>query len=399
MLMGEEDIMTEVVITGAARTPVGSFLGSLSSMAASELGAIAITEALSRAGVSPEDVSEVIMGQILSAGGGQNPARQAAIGAGIPNEKTAYGINQLCGSGLRTVALGYQAILAGDSDVVVAGGLESMSQSPHVMHLRNGVKMGSGQMVDTMINDGLMDAFNGYHMGTTAENVARKWQLTRDEQDAFALGSQNKAEAAQKAGKFKDEIVPVTIKSRKGDTVVDADEYPKHGTTIESLTKLRPAFDKEGTVTAGNASGINDGAAALVLMSAENAEKRGAPVLARIKSWATAGVDPAIMGTGPIPASRLALEKAGWTVDDLDLVEANEAFAAQACAVNKDMGWNTDIVNVNGGAIALGHPIGASGARVLVTLLHEMQKRDAKKGLTTLCIGGGMGIAMCVERD
>ena len=391
--------MTEVVITGAARTPVGSFLGSLSSMAASELGAIAITEALSRAGVSPEDVSEVIMGQILSAGGGQNPARQAAIGAGIPNEKTAYGINQLCGSGLRTVALGYQAILAGDSDVVVAGGLESMSQSPHVMHLRNGVKMGSGQMVDTMINDGLMDAFNGYHMGTTAENVARKWQLTRDEQDAFALGSQNKAEAAQKAGKFKDEIVPVTIKSRKGDTVVDADEYPKHGTTIESLTKLRPAFDKEGTVTAGNASGINDGAAALVLMSAENAEKRGAPVLARIKSWATAGVDPAIMGTGPIPASRLALEKAGWTVDDLDLVEANEAFAAQACAVNKDMGWNTDIVNVNGGAIALGHPIGASGARVLVTLLHEMQKRDVKKGLTTLCIGGGMGIAMCVERD
>ncbi|MDB9703914.1 acetyl-CoA C-acetyltransferase [Rhodospirillales bacterium] len=391
--------MTEVVITGAARTPVGSFLGSLSSMAASELGAIAITEALSRAGVSPEDVSEVIMGQILSAGGGQNPARQAAIGAGIPNEKTAYGINQLCGSGLRTVALGYQAILAGDSDVVVAGGLESMSQSPHVMHLRNGVKMGSGQMVDTMINDGLMDAFNGYHMGTTAENVARKWQLTRDEQDAFALGSQNKAEAAQKAGKFKDEIVPVTIKLRKGDTVVDADEYPKHGTTIESLTKLRPAFDKEGTVTAGNASGINDGAAALVLMSTENAEKRGAPVLARIKSWATAGVDPAIMGTGPIPASRLALEKAGWTVDDLDLVEANEAFAAQACAVNKDMGWNTDIVNVNGGAIALGHPIGASGARVLVTLLHEMQKRDAKKGLTTLCIGGGMGIAMCVERD
>jgi len=399
MLMGEENIMTEVVITGAARTPVGAFLGGLSSVSASELGSIAITEALSRAGVSPEDVSEVIMGQILSAGGGQNPARQAAIGAGIPNEKTAYGINQLCGSGLRTVALGYQAILTGDSDIVVAGGLESMSQSPHVMHLRNGVKMGSGEMVDTMIKDGLWDAFNGYHMGTTAENVARKWQLTRDEQDAFALASQNKAEAAQKAGKFVDEIVPVTIKSRRGDTVVDADEYPKHGTTIESLTKLRPAFDKEGTVTAGNASGINDGAAALVLMSAENAEKRGAPVLARIKSWATAGVDPAIMGTGPIPASRLALEKAGWTVDDLDLVEANEAFAAQACAVNKDMGWNTDIVNVNGGAIALGHPIGASGARVLVTLLHEMQKRDAKKGLTTLCIGGGMGIAMCVERD
>lgn len=399
MLMGEENIMTEVVITGAARTPVGAFLGGLSSVSASELGSIAITEALSRAGVSPEDVSEVIMGQILSAGGGQNPARQAAIGAGIPNEKTAYGINQLCGSGLRTVALGYQAILTGDSDIVVAGGLESMSQSPHVMHLRNGVKMGSGEMVDTMIKDGLWDAFNGYHMGTTAENVARKWQLTRDEQDAFALASQNKAEEAQKAGKFVDEIVPVTIKSRRGDTVVDADEYPKHGTTIESLTKLRPAFDKEGTVTAGNASGINDGAAALVLMSAENAEKRGAPVLARIKSWATAGVDPAIMGTGPIPASRLALEKAGWSVDDLDLVEANEAFAAQACAVNKEMGWNSDIVNVNGGAIALGHPIGASGARVLVTLLHEMQKRDAKKGLTTLCIGGGMGIAMCVERD
>ena len=391
--------MTEVVITGAARTPVGAFLGSLSSVSASALGEVAIRAALERAGVSPEDVSEVIMGQILAAGGGQNPARQAAIGAGIPNEKTAYGINQLCGSGLRTVALGYQAIMMGDSEIVVAGGLESMSQSPHVMHLRNGVKMGSGEMIDTMIKDGLWDAFNGYHMGTTAENVAQKWQLTRDEQDAFALGSQNKAEAAQKAGKFVDEIAPVTIKSRKGDTVVDTDEYPKHGTTIESLSKLRPAFDKEGTVTAGNASGINDGAAALVLMSAENAKKRGAPVLARIKSWATAGVDPAIMGTGPIPASRLALEKAGWTVDDLDLIEANEAFAAQACAVNKDMGWDVAKVNVNGGAIALGHPIGASGARVLVTLLHEMQKRDAKKGLTTLCIGGCMGIAMCVERD
>jgi acetyl-CoA C-acetyltransferase len=391
--------MTEVVITGAARTPVGAFLGSLSSLSASALGEVAIRAALERAGVSPEDVSEVIMGQILAAGGGQNPARQAAIGAGIPNEKTAYGINQLCGSGLRTVALGYQAIMMGDSEIVVAGGLESMSQSPHVMHLRNGVKMGSGEMIDTMIKDGLWDAFNGYHMGTTAENVAQKWQLTRDEQDAFALGSQNKAEAAQKAGKFVDEIAPVTIKSRKGDTVVDTDEYPKHGTTIESLSKLRPAFDKEGTVTAGNASGINDGAAALVLMSAENAKKRGAPVLARIKSWATAGVDPAIMGTGPIPASRLALEKAGWTVDDLDLIEANEAFAAQACAVNKDMGWDVEKVNVNGGAIALGHPIGASGARVLVTLLHEMQKRDAKKGLTTLCIGGGMGIAMCVKRD
>ncbi len=391
--------MTDVVITGAARTPVGAFLGGLSSLSASALGEIAIKEALSRAGVSPEDVSEVIMGQILAAGGGQNPARQAAMAAGIPQEKTAYGINQLCGSGLRTVALGYQAIKMGDSDIVVAGGHESMSQAPHVMHLRNGVKMGSGELLDTMLRDGLMDAFAGYHMGNTAENVAQKWQLTRDEQDAFALSSQEKAEAAQKAGKFTDEIVPVTIKSRKGETVVDTDEHPKHGTTLESLGKLRPAFDKEGTVTAGNASGINDGAAALVLMSADNAEKRGAPVLARIKSWATAGVDPAIMGTGPIPASRMALEKAGWTVDDLDLIEANEAFAAQACAVNKDMGWDVEKVNVNGGAIALGHPIGASGARVLVTLLHEMQKRDAKKGLTTLCIGGGMGIAMCLERD
>ncbi|MEQ8322780.1 MAG: acetyl-CoA C-acetyltransferase [Rhodospirillales bacterium] len=391
--------MTEVVITGAARTPVGAFLGGLSSLSASALGEIAIKEALSRAGVSPEDVSEVIMGQILAAGGGQNPARQAAMAAGIPQEKTAYGINQLCGSGLRTVALGYQAIKMGDSDIVVAGGHESMSQAPHVMHLRNGVKMGTGELLDTMLRDGLMDAFAGYHMGNTAENVAQKWQLTRDEQDAFALSSQEKAEAAQKAGKFKDEIIPVTITSRKGETVVDTDEHPKHGTTMESLGKLRPAFDKEGTVTAGNASGINDGAAALVLMSADNAERRGAPVLARIKSWATAGVDPAIMGTGPIPASRMALEKAGWTVDDLDLIEANEAFAAQACAVNKDMGWDVEKVNVNGGAIALGHPIGASGARVLVTLLHEMQKRDAKKGLTTLCIGGGMGIAMCLERD
>lgn len=391
--------MTEVVITGAARTPVGAFLGGLSSLPASKLGEVAITEALSRAGVSPDDVSEVIMGQILAAGGGQNPARQAAMGAGVPQEKTAYGINQLCGSGLRTVALGYQSIKLGDSDIVVAGGLESMSQAPHVMHLRNGVKMGPGEMVDSMIKDGLWDAFNGYHMGNTAENVAQKWQLTRDEQDAFAAASQQKAEKAQNDGKFKDEIVPVTISSRKGDTVVDTDEHPKHGTTVESLAKLRPAFDKEGTVTAGNASGINDGAAALVLMSADNAEKRGTPVLARIKSWATAGVDPAIMGTGPIPASRMALEKAGWTVDDLDLIEANEAFAAQACAVNKDMGWDVEKVNVNGGAIALGHPIGASGARVLVTLLHEMQKRDSKKGLATLCIGGGMGIAMCVERD
>lgn len=391
--------MTDVVITGAARTPVGAFLGGLSSVPASTLGEIAIKAALERAGVSAEEVSEVIMGQILAAGGGQNPARQAAMGAGVPQEATAYAINQLCGSGLRAAALGYQAIKTGDSDIVVAGGQESMSQAPHVMHLRNGVKMGSGEMIDTMIKDGLWDAFNGYHMGTTAENIAQRWQLTRDEQDEFALASQNKAEAAQKAGKFKDEIVPVTIKGRKGDTVIEEDEYPKHGTVIENLSKLRPAFDKEGTVTAGNASGINDGAAAVVLMSADAAEKRGAPVLARIKSWATVGVDPAIMGTGPIPASRAALEKAGWSVDDLDLIESNEAFAAQSCAVNKDMGWDLDKVNVNGGAIAIGHPIGASGARVLVTLLHEMQKRDAKKGLATLCIGGGMGIAMCVERD
>ncbi len=390
--------MTEVVIAGAVRTPVGSFNGSLSVLPAHELGAIAIGEALSRAKVDPKEVSEVIMGQILSAGAGQNPARQAAISAGIPVESTAYGINQLCGSGLRTVALGSQAILTGDSSIVVAGGQESMSQSPHVMHLRNGVKMGNGELIDTMIKDGLWDAFNGYHMGTTAENVAEKFQLTRDDQDAFAAASQNKAEAAMNDGRFKDEIVPVTIKTRKGETVVDTDEYPKAGVTAEGLGKLRAAFSREGTVTAGNASGINDGAAAVVLMSAEEAQKRGVEPLARIASWATAGVDPSIMGTGPIPASRLALEKAGWGIDDLDLIEANEAFAAQACAVNKDLGWDTDKVNVNGGAIALGHPIGASGARVLVTLLHEMQKRDAKKGLATLCIGGGMGIAMCVER-
>ena len=390
--------MTEVVIAGAVRTPVGSFNGSLSALPAHELGAIAISEALSRAKVDPKDVSEVILGQILSAGTGQNPARQAAISAGIPVESTAYGINQLCGSGLRTVALGSQAIKTGDSDIVVAGGQESMSQSPHVMHLRNGTKMGNAELIDTMIKDGLWDAFNGYHMGTTAENVAEQFQLTRDEQDAFAAASQNKAEAAMNAGRFKDEIVPVTIKTRKGETVVDTDEYPKAGVTAEGLGGLRPAFSKEGTVTAGNASGINDGAAVVVLMSAEEAEKRGVEPLARIVSWATAGVDPSIMGTGPIPASRQALEKAGWSVDDLDLIEANEAFAAQACAVNKDLGWDTDKVNVNGGAIALGHPIGASGARVLVTLLHEMQKRDSKKGLATLCIGGGMGIAMCVER-
>ena len=390
--------MSEVVIASAARTPVGAFSGGLSSVPASYLGTVAIKEAMSRAGVSPEDVDEAIMGQILTAGTGQNPARQAAMDAGIPQEKTAYQINQLCGSGLRTVALGYQAIRNGDSKIVVAGGQESMSQSPHCAHLRDGTKMGDVKFVDTMIKDGLWDAFNGYHMGNTAENIARQWQLTRDEQDEFAARSQQKAEAAQSAGRFKEEIVPVTIKTRKGEIVIDTDEHPKHGTTAESLAKLRPAFDKEGTVTAGNASGINDGAAAVVLMSAEDAEARGIEPLARIVSWATCGVDPAIMGTGPIPASRKALEKAGWTVDDLDLVEANEAFAAQALAVNKDLGWDTDKVNVNGGAIALGHPIGASGARVLVTLLHEMQKRDAKKGLATLCIGGGMGIAMCVER-
>ncbi len=391
--------MTEVVIVGAARTPVGAFNGGLASLPAHALGEIAIRGALERAGVAAEDVSEVIMGQILAAGEGQNPARQAAMAAGIPQEKTAYGINQLCGSGLRTVALGYQAILLGDSDIVVAGGHESMSQAPHVAHLRNGVKMGTAELVDTMLRDGLMDAFAGYHMGNTAENIAQQWQLTREEQDAFAANSQQKAEAAMTSGRFKDEIIPVTIKTRKGETVFDTVEHPKAGVTAEGLAGLRPAFDKEGTVTAGNASGINDGAAAVVLMSADEAAKRGAKPLARIKSWATAGVDPAIMGTGPIPASRMALEKAGWTIDDLDLIEANEAFAAQACAVNKELGWDTDKVNVNGGAIALGHPIGASGARVLVTLLYEMQKRDAKKGLATLCIGGGMGIAMCVERD
>jgi acetyl-CoA C-acetyltransferase len=391
--------MTDIVIASAARTPVGAFNGGLASLAAHKLGEVTITEALRRANVEPKDVSEVIMGQILSAGEGQNPARQAAIAAGMPFEVTAYGVNQLCGSGLRTVALGYQAIRNGDSEIVVAGGQESMSQAPHCIHLRNGVKMGDAELVDTMIRDGLWDAFNGYHMGNTAENVAQRWQITRDQQDAFAAASQAKAEAAQKAGRFKDEIVPVKIATRRGETVVDTDEHPKHGTTVEVLSKLRPAFDKNGTVTAGNASGINDGAAAVVLMTAAEAEKRGLKPLARIVSWATAGVDPAIMGTGPIPASRMALKKAGWSPDDLELIEANEAFAAQACAVNKDLGWNVERVNVNGGAIALGHPIGASGARVLVTLLHEMQKRNVRKGLATLCIGGGMGIAMCVERD
>ena len=391
--------MTDIVIAAAARTPVGAFNGAFASLSAHALGAAAITEVLKRAKVAPGEVSEVIMGQILTAAAGQNPARQAAILAGIPVEKTAYGINQLCGSGLRAVALGFQAIKVGDSEIVVAGGQESMTQAPHAMYLRAGVRMGNSEMIDTMIKDGLWDAFNGYHMGNTAENVAQKWQITREQQDDFALASQNKAEAAQKAGKFKDEIVPVTVKTRKGDVVVADDEYPKHGTTIDTLKKLRPAFDKNGTVTAGNASGINDGAAALVLMSGKEAAKRGITPLARIVSWATAGVDPAIMGSGPIPASREALKKAGWTAKDLDLIEANEAFAAQACAVNKDLAWDTSKVNVNGGAIAIGHPVGASGARVLTTLLYEMQRRDAKKGLATLCIGGGMGIAMCVQRD
>ncbi len=390
--------MTEVVIASAARTAIGAFNGGLSSVPAHYLGEVAIRAAMERAGIAPEDVNEVIMGQILQAGAGQNPARQAAVNAGIPVECTAYGINQLCGSGLRTVALGYQAIMLGDCDVVVAGGQESMSQAPHVMNLRNGTKMGSAEMVDSMIKDGLTDAFHGYHMGITAENVAQRWQLTREEQDAFALSSQQKAATAMESGRFKDEICPVTIKSRKGETVIDTDEHPKPGTTADALSGMRTAFDKEGTVTAGNASGINDGAAATVLMTAENAAKRGITPLARIVSWATAGVDPAVMGTGPIPASQAALKKAGWSAADLDLIEANEAFAAQACAVNKDMGWDTSKVNVNGGAIALGHPVGASGTRVLTTLLYEMQKRDAKKGLATLCIGGGMGIAMCVER-
>ncbi len=388
----------DIVIVGAARTPVGAFNGALAGLPAHELGKVAIQEALKRAGVETARVSEVILGQILTAGQGQNPARQASIAAGIPVESPAWGVNQLCGSGLRAVALGYQQIAGGDADIIVAGGQESMSQAPHCAHLRNGVKMGSLEMVDTMIKDGLWDAFNGYHMGNTAENVARQWQITRQQQDEFAVASQNKAEAAQKAGRFKDEIAPVTVKTRKGDVVVDSDEYPRAGTTLDSVAKLKPAFAKDGTVTAGNASGINDGAAAVVLMAASAAQKQGKIPLARIVSWAHAGVDPAIMGTGPIPASRAALQRAGWKVEDLDLVEANEAFAAQACAVNKDLGWDTGKVNVNGGAIAIGHPIGASGARVLVTLLYEMQRRNARKGLATLCIGGGMGIAMCVER-
>src|SRR5471032_2528300 len=388
----------DVVIVSAARTPVGSFNGAFATMPAHDLGAIAIRAALERGGIEPARVSEVIMGQILTAAQGQNPARQASIAAGIPVESPAWGVNQLCGSGLRTVALGYQALLNGDSEIVVAGGQESMSMAPHAQYLRAGTKMGPVEFIDTMIKDGLWDAFNGYHMGNTAENVAKQYQITRAQQDEFAVKSQNKAEAAQKAGKFKDEIVAVTVKSRKGDVVVDTDEYPKAGVTLEALAKLRPAFDKEGTVTAASASGINDGAAAVVLMKASEAAKLGKTPLARIVSWAQAGVDPSIMGTGPIPASRAALKKAGWKPGDLDLIEANEAFAAQASAVNKEIGWDPARVNVNGGAIAIGHPIGASGARVLVTLLHEMQKRDAKKGLATLCIGGGMGIAMCVER-
>ncbi len=390
--------MTDVVIASAARTPVGTFNSSLSSLSASELGSVAVGEALRRAGVDASEVSEVILGQILTAGQGQNPARQASIGAGIPVEVPAWGVNQLCGSGLRAVALGCQAIVNGDSEIVVAGGQESMSQAPHCVHLRGGTKLGATELVDVMLNDGLWDVFNDYHMGNTAENVAQRWQITREEQDAFAAASQQKAEAAQKAGRFADEIVAVTVKTRKQEIVVDTDEYPRHGTTAESLAKLRPVFAKDGTVTAGNASGINDGAAAMVVMTAAEAETRGIEPLARIVSWAQAGVEPEIMGTGPIPASRRALEKAGWSIDDLDLIEANEAFAAQACAVNKDLGWDTAKVNVNGGAIALGHPLGASGARVLTTLLHEMIKRDARKGLATLCIGGGMGIAMCVER-
>ena len=389
---------SEIVIVSAARTPVGSFNGALSSLPAHDLGAIAIKAALERAKVEGAEVDEVILGQILAAGHGQNPARQAAMKAGIPQEATAWGLNQLCGSGLRAVAIGMQQIANGDAKIIVAGGQESMSQAHHSAHLRNGTKMGDMKFLDTMLRDGLMDAFHGYHMGNTAENVATKWQISRDEQDQFAVASQNKAEAAQKAGRFAAEITSVTIQSKKGDTIVDQDEYIRPGTTLDSLAKLKPAFSKEGTVTAGNASGINDGAAALVLMSAAEAHRRGLTPLARIASWATAGVDPAIMGSGPIPATRKALEKAGWVAKDLDLVEANEAFAAQAIAVNRDLGWDTSKVNVNGGAIAIGHPIGASGARVLVTLLHEMQKRDAKKGLATLCIGGGMGIALTVER-
>ncbi|MEL6479037.1 MAG: acetyl-CoA C-acetyltransferase [Pseudomonadota bacterium] len=390
--------MTDIVIASAARTAVGSFNGAFANTSAHDLGSAVIKAVLERAGVDAADVSETILGQVLTAGQGQNPARQAALNAGLPIEAPAWGMNQVCGSGLRAVSLGAQHIQLGDAKIVIAGGQESMSLCPHVSHLRAGTKMGDVKFIDAMIKDGLWDAFNGYHMGNTAENVARQWQLTRDEQDEFAVASQNKAEAAQNAGKFDDEITPFTISTRKGDIVVDKDEYIRHGATVEGMQKLKPVFEKDGTVTAANASGINDGAAVTLLMTAEEAEKRGIEPLARIASFATTGVDPKIMGTGPIPASRLALEKAGWKVDDLDLVEANEAFAAQACAVNKDMGWNPEIVNVNGGAIAIGHPIGASGCRILNTLLFEMKRRDAKKGLATLCIGGGMGVAMCLER-
>ena len=390
--------MTKAVIVSAARTPVGSFLGSFANTPAHDLGAIVIKAVLERAGVDASEVSETILGQVLTAGQGQNPARQAHIKAGLPQESAAWGLNQVCGSGLRAVALAAQQVILGDAKVVIAGGQESMSLAPHAAYIRSGQKMGDMKMLDTMIRDGLWDAFHDYHMGTTAENVAGKWEISRAQQDEFAVASQNKAEAAQKAGRFADEIVPVTIKTRKGETVVDADEYIRHGATLDAMEKLRPAFSKDGSVTAGNASGLNDGAAAVLVMSEDEASRRGLTPLARIVSYATAGVDPAIMGTGPIPASRKALEKAGWTVADLDLVEANEAFAAQACAVNKDMGWDPSIVNVNGGAIAIGHPIGASGARVLNTLLFEMKRRDAKRGLATLCIGGGMGVALCVER-
>jgi acetyl-CoA C-acetyltransferase len=390
--------MDDIVIVSAARTPVGSFNGALGSLSAHALGAIALQAAIERAGVEAADVDEVILGQVLAAGEGQNPTRQAARAAGVPDSATAFGINQVCGSGLRAVALAAQQIRTGESNVVVAGGMESMSLSQHAAHLRNGVKMGAFEFIDTMLKDGLWDAFHGYHMGNTAENVATKYQITREQQDEFALGSQQKASAAQKSGRFKDEIVPVTIKGRRGDTVVSDDEFIRHDASLETMARLRPAFTKDGTVTAANASGINDGAAALVLMTATEAAKRGLRPLARIAAFATAGVDPAVMGTGPIPSTRKALARAGWKPDDLDLVEANEAFAAQALAVNKDLGWDTSKVNVNGGAIAIGHPIGASGARVLTTLLHEMQKRDAKKGLATLCIGGGMGSALTVER-
>ena len=391
--------MTDIVIVAAKRTPVGSFLGAFASVPAHELGRVAIEAALEQAGVKGEEVSEVILGQVLTAAQGQNPARQASMAAGIPKEVPAWGVNQVCGSGLRTVALGMQAIANGDATIIVAGGQESMSMSAHAQSMRPGTKMGDVSLVDTMIKDGLTDVFNGYHMGITAENLAEQYQIARAEQDEFAVASQNKAEAARAAGKFEDEIAPVTIKGRKGDTIVDQDEYIRAGATIDGVNGLRPAFKKDGTVTAANASGLNDGAAALVLMNADEAEKRGIKTLAKIKSWASAGVDPSIMGIGPVPASKKALEKAGWTVADLDLIEANEAFAAQALAVGKELGWDADRVNVNGGAIAIGHPIGASGARVLTTLIYEMNRRDAKKGLATLCIGGGMGIALCLERD